>query len=534
MVNNMNSEDDNSCIISNIITNVTTCKHESFINKNDKEAATTTATTTTVTDVTAAVAAETKTKTNNNNNNNNNIQKKKVSFSYSDITDIDDDDLATTAAAAAAAAAAAPEQMSIKDLNNWSFSSMGSNNNSNSNNNNSNSKIKLKKGMINSNKSSNKIKSSVTASSATYDDDVMIKDLNEWVGVTKATSNSVTGVLLCSMIERVAKDGKFSDKEELSVMASLACQQSLFGYLIVMDCLFLSMFLPLLVEDTLVWEGDNNGDGVQQHNDDGVASDISNSDISLLTWNIIKILYEINVSFVFFSCCVHVMVCGLFLGLSSYLMDARSVLWMLVHCHGNFIFINDAMFPIFIGVIMTGMLGSVLRIGVVQSVPAIIFATLAVVSSIGYFNKIIRPLFFLLSTTGDGTWIANEEVDETLGRNTTKVLKKLLKSNNRNNTRSSMINIFDRIDADGDGNGEVSLDTLRNGIGKTSIMLTDYELKALFQAVDKDGDGVISRKEWETLVNEETALDCSIPFANTAAAYANTTTSTEYETEEIS
>jgi hypothetical protein len=539
MVNNMNSEDDNSCIISNIITNVTTCKHESFINKNDKEAATTTATTTTVTDVTAAVAAETKTKTktNNNNNNNNNIQKKKVSFSYSDITDIDDDDLATTAAAAAAAAAAAPEQMSIKDLNNWSFSSMGSNNNSNSNNNNSNSKIKLKKGMINSNKSSNKIKSSVTASSATYDDDVMIKDLNEWVGVTKATSNSVTGVLLCSMIERVAKDGKFSDKEELSVMASLACQQSLFGYLIVMDCLFLSMFLPLLVEDTLIWKGggedNNNVNGNGNSNDDNDYFS-SYSDISLSTFNVIKILYEINVSFVFFSCCVHVMVCGLFLGLSSYLMDARSVLWMLVHCHGNFIFINDAMFPIFIGVIMTGMLGSVLRIGVVQSVPAIIFATLAVVSSIGYFNKIIRPLFFLLSTTGDGTWIANEEVDETLGRNTTKVLKKLLKSNNRNNTRSSMINIFDRIDADGDGNGEVSLDTLRNGIGKTSIMLTDYELKALFQAVDKDGDGVISRKEWETLVNEETALDCSIPFANTAAAYANTTTSTEYETEEIS
>ena len=40
------------------------------------------------------------------------------------------------------------------------------------------------------------------------------------------------------MIERVAIDGKFSEKEAESVMTSLSCQQSLFGYLIVMDCLF--------------------------------------------------------------------------------------------------------------------------------------------------------------------------------------------------------------------------------------------------------------------------------------------------------
>jgi Ca2+-binding EF-hand superfamily protein len=325
------------------------------------------------------------------------------------------------------------------------------------------------------------------------------------------------------MIERVAKDGKFSEKEAKSVMTCLSCQQSLFGYLIVMDCLFLSMFLPLLVEDTLVWEGDNNGDGVQQHNDNGVASDISHSDISLLTWNIIKILYEINVSFVFFSCCVHVMICGLFLGLSSYLMDAKSVLWMLVHCHSNFVFINNTMFPIFVGVIMTGMLGTVLRLGVVRAIPAIIFATLAIVLSISYYNKIIRPLFFLLGTTGDGTWIANEEVDETLGRNTKKVLKKLLKSNNRNYSRSSMINVFDRIAAGSDGadgnananaNGEggLDIDALRNGIGKTSVMLTDYEMKALFQAVDKDGDGVITRDEWEEMVNEEADYNASKDF----------------------
>ena len=77
-----------------------------------------------------------------------------------------------------------------------------------------------------------------------------------------------------------------------------------------------------------------------------------------------------------------------------------------------------------------------------------------------------------------------------------------------------MINVFDRIAAgNGDGNGginggngnngEVDLDTLRNGIGKTSVMLTDYEMKALFMAVDKDGDGVITRDEWEIMVNKE-------------------------------
>jgi hypothetical protein len=312
------------------------------------------------------------------------------------------------------------------------------------------------------------------------------------------------------MIERVAIDGKFSEKEAESVMTSLSCQQSLFGYLIVMDCLFLSMFLPLLVEDTLLWRGDSEdydggGDNNLDYHYDG---------ISQTTFYVIKILYEINVSFVFFSCCVHVMICGLFLGLSSYLMDAKSVLWMLVHCHDNFVFINSAMFPIFIGVILTGMLGCILRLGTVRAIPAIVFATTAIVVSITYFNKVIRPLFFLLGTTSDGTWIANEEVDETLGRNTKKVLKKLAKSNDRNYSRTSMINVFDRIAAgNGDGNGginggngsdgEVDLDTLRNGIGKTSVMLTDYEMKALFMAVDKDGDGVITRDEWEIMVNKE-------------------------------
>ncbi|OEU23384.1 hypothetical protein FRACYDRAFT_233556 [Fragilariopsis cylindrus CCMP1102] len=335
----------------------------------------------------------------------------------------------------------------------------------------SNSKSKREKEMKKEAQRSNSKKKN----KATYDNDVMLKDLNEWVGKTKQSCSSVTGVLLCSMIERVAIDGKFSEKEAESVMTSLKCQQSLFGYLIVMDCLFLSMFLPLLVEDTLLWQGDG-----EDYDGDNNNLDYHYDGISQTTFYVIKILYEINVSFVFFSCCVHVMICGLFLGLSSYLMDAKSVLWMLVHCHDNFVFINSAMFPIFIGVILTGMLGCILRLG----------------------------------TTSDGTWIANEEVDETLGRNTKKVLKKLAKSNDRNYSRTSMINVFDRIaagngngnggDDGGDGNnGEVDLDTLRNGIGKTSVMLTDYEMKALFMAVDKDGDGVITRDEWEIMVNKE-------------------------------
>jgi Ca2+-binding EF-hand superfamily protein len=318
------------------------------------------------------------------------------------------------------------------------------------------------------------------------------------------------------MIEGVAKDGIFTEKEAESVMQCLKCQQSLFGYLIVMDCLFLSMFLPLLVEDTLEFKGPADPD----------ATDVTHAmstDISYEAWTAIKIAYEVIVSFVFFSCCVHVMICGLFLGLSSYLMDAKSVLWMLVHCHSNFVFINSAMFPIFIGVILTGMLACILRLGIVCGTPAIIFASLALILSITYFNRMIRPLFFLLGTTSDGTWIANEEVDETLGRNTKRVLKKLLKSNNRNYSQTSMNNLYDRIAAGANGNGKVKnrdgqeevgvdLDTLRSGIGRTSVMLTDYELKALFMAVDKDGDGVITRDEWAKMVNEEIEYNASSDF----------------------
>lgn len=82
-----------------------------------------------------------------------------------------------------------------------------------------------------------------------------------------------------------------------------------------------------------------------------------------------------------------------------------------------------------------------------------------------------------------------------------KVLKKLDTSDG-DLTKEKLIQIFDDIDAAGDCSGDIDLDELVFGLKKANVNMKDHEMRTLFRAADEDGDGVISRDEWESLANK--------------------------------
>lgn len=80
-----------------------------------------------------------------------------------------------------------------------------------------------------------------------------------------------------------------------------------------------------------------------------------------------------------------------------------------------------------------------------------------------------------------------------------KVMRKLSNENGEL-TQELMIEIYDKIDRD--INGEIDADELRDGLRLNKVKMTDYEIKILFRAADEDGNGLIDRKEWSDLVKK--------------------------------
>eukprot|EP00539_Tryblionella_compressa_P019527 CAMPEP_0178861502 /NCGR_PEP_ID=MMETSP0747-20121128/2312_1 /TAXON_ID=913974 /ORGANISM="Nitzschia punctata, Strain CCMP561" /LENGTH=522 /DNA_ID=CAMNT_0020528029 /DNA_START=89 /DNA_END=1657 /DNA_ORIENTATION=- len=61
-----------------------------------------------------------------------------------------------------------------------------------------------------------------------------------------------------------------------------------------------------------------------------------------------------------------------------------------------------------------------------------------------------------------------------------------------------LIQLFDRIDAD--GSGAIDADELLSALLEAKVKMKPYQIRTLFYTADEDNDGVISRKEWENLI----------------------------------
>lgn len=81
------------------------------------------------------------------------------------------------------------------------------------------------------------------------------------------------------------------------------------------------------------------------------------------------------------------------------------------------------------------------------------------------------------------------------------VLKKLNTSEG-DLTKEKLMQIFDDIDTDGDGSGDLDCEELIFGLKKAGVVMRAYEMNALFRAADDDGDGTVTRDEWRALADK--------------------------------
>jgi len=81
------------------------------------------------------------------------------------------------------------------------------------------------------------------------------------------------------------------------------------------------------------------------------------------------------------------------------------------------------------------------------------------------------------------------------------VLKKL-DTGDGDLTKEKLMQIFDDIDADGDGSGDLDCDELIFGLKKANVVMRTYEMNALFRAADENGDGSVTRDEWQALADK--------------------------------
>lgn len=118
------------------------------------------------------------------------------------------------------------------------------------------------------------------------------------------------------------------------------------------------------------------------------------------------------------------------------------------------------------------------------------------VSAALFFSVGLVLLFYLVMEVGVSFY------DAVFGTWKWKNVLKKLHTGDGALTEDKLMEIFDSIDQQGDGNGEIDADELRDGLKSAKVQMTDYEIRTLFRAADDDGDGVISRQEWEDLAKK--------------------------------
>lgn len=122
-------------------------------------------------------------------------------------------------------------------------------------------------------------------------------------------------------------------------------------------------------------------------------------------------------------------------------------------------------------------------------------ATLIFSAVVFYLNGLVLVVYLVM-------YVGVSFTDALLGSWKWKGVLKKLDNSDGDLTKEKLMNIFDKIDRDGDGNGEIDLDELAFGLKKANVRMKPHEMDRLFRAADENGDGAITREEWRSLADK--------------------------------
>ncbi|CAJ1966369.1 unnamed protein product [Cylindrotheca closterium] len=203
----------------------------------------------------------------------------------------------------------------------------------------------------------------------------VLRDLKIWAAETKKTSRTATGKGIARLVEKIVADGRVSKEDESIILYTIEAQRGWWSSMIVMDTLILAIFAALLIYEQPAAKADPELFSAQ-------------------TREILIFIYNTCIALTFYGALTQLFVILLLFALTSYTFEVKAVLFFFVNCHSLLVALNSyGMAFILPGMTISPVIGQILHVGFVYSIPSIILSIASMIMVSYIYLVYIEPVF---------------------------------------------------------------------------------------------------------------------------------------------